>query len=127
MQIHAASDDPSPRGAPSPAPSLPPPNCPSGREPSGIQGFPYMAPDPGFLRLKFTKDTCRDADAVPGSWALSPWSRRKSVSFSTGERGSLSEGSSLPVPSPSFPAPIVGAVRASLHPQHQLLARSRGR
>lgn len=39
MQIHAASDDPSPRGAPSPAPSLPPPNCPSGRSPLGFRVF----------------------------------------------------------------------------------------
>lgn len=75
-------------------------------EPSGIQGFPYKAPDPGLLRLKFTKDTRRDADAVPASWVPSPWSRRKPVSFITWERGSPSGGSSLPVPSPGFPAPL---------------------
>ena len=92
-------------GLPPPLHPFLPGTAPPGREPSGIQGFPYKASDPGFLRPKFTKDTCRDADAVPGSWAPSPWSGRKSVSFSMGERGSLSEGSSLPVPSPGFPAP----------------------
>lgn len=82
---------------------------------SGIQLV--YGTDPGFLRLKFTKDTCRDADAVPGSWALSPWSRRKSVSFQHGGAGSLSEGSSLPGFSVrSFPAPIVGAVRLPCTP-----------
>ena len=93
-------------------PSSPePPRVPSGQrgcswEPSGIQGFPHQAPEPGLLRPKFSKDACRDADAVPAPWVPSPWSRRKSVSSITWERGSLSEGSSLPIPSPGFPAPI---------------------
>lgn len=116
--------------APSPTPSLPPQNRPgSPRGSEGAVGSPlgfrvshirhqgpvYFVRNSARMHaemqtqsqlLKFTKDACRDADAVPAPWVPSPWSRRKSVSSITWERGSLSEGSSLPIPSPGFPAPI---------------------
>ena len=42
-------------GLPPPLHPFLPGTAPPGREPSGIQGFPYKASDPGFLRPKFTK------------------------------------------------------------------------
>ena len=116
MQIHDASDDPSPCGAPSPALSLPPLNRPSSplrqrgysQEPSGIQGFPYKVPDPGLRRPEIHQgyvQRCRCSPSFLGAQPL-PQKEIRQVSFSTWEQGSPSEGSSLPSPPPGFPAPI---------------------
>ena len=105
MQIHDASDDPSPCGAPSPAPSLP---RGYSREPSGIQGFPYKVPDPGLRCPEIHQgyvQRCRRSPSFLGAQPLEQKEIRQ-VSLSTWEQGSPSEGSSLPSPPLGFPAPI---------------------
>lgn len=107
------------------------PPVPSGskgsREPLGFRVFHIRYQTLVYDVPKFTKDTCKDADAVPASWAPSPCSRRKSDKrvSARGSRGALLRGPPYPLllraslPPSHPPAPAPGPQRGGSAPEQE--------